>query len=81
MPQIHITTFISAPPERVFDLSRNISLHKISTKDTHEEAIGGVTSGVIGLNETVTWQAKHLGKKEDHAGKNHQNGIACEFYR
>jgi ligand-binding SRPBCC domain-containing protein len=63
MPQIHITTFISAPMERVFDLSRNISLHKISTKDTHEEAIGGVTSGVIGLNETVTWQAKHLGKK------------------
>jgi ligand-binding SRPBCC domain-containing protein len=63
MPQIHITTFISAPPERVFDLSRNISLHKISTKDTHEEAIGGVTSGVIGLNETVTWKARHLGKK------------------
>ncbi len=63
MPQIHITTFVAAPPERVFDLSRNISLHKISAKDTHEEAIGGVTSGPIGLNETVTWKAKHLGKK------------------
>ena len=63
MPTIHITTFISAPMERVFDLSRNISLHKISTKDTHEEAIAGITSGPIGLNETVTWKAKHLGKK------------------
>ena len=63
MPQIHITTFIAAPPERVFDLSRNISLHKVSTKDTREEAIGGVTSGPISLNETVTWKAKHLGKK------------------
>ena len=63
MPQIHLTTFISAPMERVFDLCRNISLHKISTKDTNEEAIAGTTSGPIGLNETVTWKAKHLGKK------------------
>lgn len=63
MPQIHITTFIAAPLERVFDLSRNISLHKISTKETREEAIGGVTSGPISLNESVTWKARHLGKK------------------
>jgi ligand-binding SRPBCC domain-containing protein len=27
-----------------------------------EEAIDGVTSGLINLNETVTWQAKHLFK-------------------
>ena len=62
MPKIHITTFIAAPRERVFDLSRNISLHKISMQDTKEEAIAGVTSGPIGLNETVTWRAKHVGK-------------------
>ena len=63
MPKIHITTFIAAPRERVFDLSRNIGLHKISTKETGEEAIGGVTSGPISLNESVTWKARHLGKK------------------
>ena len=28
---------------------------------TKEEAVGGVTSGLIGKNETVTWRAKHLG--------------------
>ncbi len=26
-----------------------------------ETAIGGVTSGTIGLGETVTWRAKHFG--------------------
>ena len=62
MPTIHLTTFIEAPPKRVFDLSRNIGLHKISTKETNEEAIAGVTSGPISLHETVTWRAKHVGK-------------------
>jgi len=60
--KIHLTTVISAPVERVFDLSRSINLHKISTANTNEEAIAGVTSGLINENETVTWQAKHLFK-------------------
>ena len=62
MPLIHLTNFIAAPAERVFDLSRNISLHRISMQHTGEQAIAGVTSGLIQLNETVTWQAKHLFK-------------------
>ncbi len=62
MPKIHLTTFIPAPVERVFDLSRNISLHKISMKHTREEAIAGVTSGLINKGETVTWRAKHFFK-------------------
>jgi ligand-binding SRPBCC domain-containing protein len=62
MPTIHLTTFIGAPVKRVFDLSRNITLHKKSMEKTGEKAIGGVTSGLINLNETVTWQAKHLFK-------------------
>ncbi len=62
MSTIHLTTFIAAPIERVFDLSRSISLHKISTAHTNEEAIGGITSGLINKNETVTWRAKHLFK-------------------
>lgn len=63
MPLIHLTTFIKAPVERVFDFSRNISLHEASMKHTDERAIAGVTSGLINLNETVTWQATHLFKK------------------
>lgn len=62
MPLIHITSFISAPIERVFDLSRSINLHQISTADTNEKAIDGVMSGLISKDETVTWQAKHLFK-------------------
>jgi len=55
--------------ERVFNLSRSINLHKISTEGTNEEAIGGITNGLINLNETVTWQAKHLFKKRQHTSK------------
>jgi ligand-binding SRPBCC domain-containing protein len=60
MPLIHLTTFIAAPPERVFDLSRSIDLHKSSMNRFEEKAVDGVMSGLIGLDQTVTWQAKHL---------------------
>lgn len=62
MPKIHLTSFIAAPIERVFNLSRSINLHQISTASTKEKAIGGVLNGLINKNETVTWQAKHLFK-------------------
>ena len=60
MPIIHLTTFIAAPIERVFDLSRSIELHKKSMTDYREEAVAGTISGLINLNETVTWKAKHV---------------------
>lgn len=69
MPKIHITTFIAAPAERIFNLSRSISMHKISTTHTKEEAIAGITSGLININETVTWQARHLLKKRKFTSK------------
>ena len=62
MPHIHLTTFIAAPAERVFNLSRSIDLHKISTRGTQEEAIAGTISGLINKDETVTWRARHLFK-------------------
>jgi len=61
MPVIELTTDINAPIERVFDLSTSIELHMLSTKITNEKAIAGRTSGLITLNETVTWRAKHFG--------------------
>ena len=60
MPTIHLTTFVAAPTQRVFDLARSIDLHRKSMAHTGEEAIAGTTSGLIGLNETVTWKARHL---------------------
>lgn len=62
MPQIHLTTFIPAPVEMVFDLSRSISVHKVSMDKYNEEAVGGITSGLINKDETVTWKGRHLFK-------------------
>ena len=62
MAKIHLTSFIAAPIERVFDLSRSINLHQISTASSNEKAIDGVLTGLINKDETVTWQAKHLFK-------------------
>ncbi|MCK0157756.1 SRPBCC family protein [Cellulophaga sp. F20128] len=61
MPRIELRTIIKANKNLVFDLSRSIDLHKISTEHTNEEAISGKTSGLIGMNESVTWKAKHFG--------------------
>ena len=69
MPVIHLTSFINAPIERVFDLCRSINLHQISTIDTNEKAIGGTMNGLINKNETVTWQAKHLFKIRNFTSK------------
>ena len=60
MSKIELETIIDAPITRVFDLARSIDLHKLSTKNTNEEAIDGKTSGLIELGETVTWRAKHF---------------------
>ncbi len=61
MPIIRIETKIDADISIVFDLSRSIDLHKISTQETKEEAIAGVTSGLIKKGEWVTWRARHFG--------------------
>ena len=62
MPTIHLTTFIEAPTERVFDLSRHVDLHKESMTKHKEEAVAGTRFGMVEKEDTVTWKAKHLGK-------------------
>ncbi len=69
MPVIKLKTEINAPIEICFDLSRSIDLHAISTAGTNEEAIAGRTSGLINLNETVTWQATHFGIRQKLTSK------------
>lgn len=61
MPVIEVDTVIRAPRERVFDLARSIDAHVDSTAGTDERAVAGVTSGLIGPGEEVTWEARHLG--------------------
>jgi ligand-binding SRPBCC domain-containing protein len=62
MPVIKLTTFIAAPVERVFDLSRSIDLHKYSMKKYDERPVDGRMTGLIEEGEKVTWTAKHLFK-------------------
>jgi ligand-binding SRPBCC domain-containing protein len=69
MVRIELATVIAAPLERCFDLSRSIDLHMASTNWTGEKAICGVTSGLIGPNEEVTWQGRHFGLMLTHASR------------
>lgn len=61
MPTLELTMRIHAPIERCFDLARSIDLHRHSAIGTDEVAIAGVTTGLIGLAEQVTWRARHFG--------------------
>jgi ligand-binding SRPBCC domain-containing protein len=61
MPTIELSTYIAAPIERVFDLARSIDLHTDSTSSSGERAVAGVTSGLIGPGQEVTWRARHFG--------------------
>jgi ligand-binding SRPBCC domain-containing protein len=65
MPRIELETKINSPVERVFDLARCIDLHTQSMDRSREKAVGGVTSGLINLGETVTWQAVHFGVRQN----------------
>lgn len=64
MGTLRFELYVEAPPERCFDLSRSIDLHVHSTAGTGEEAVGGVTHGLIGPGEEVTWRARHLGVRQ-----------------
>ncbi|MDX2047209.1 MAG: SRPBCC family protein [Chitinophagaceae bacterium] len=62
MNSIHLTTFIQAPVDRVFDLSRNITVYKVTLQHTRHNFSSGSASSLIGLGDTLTFRAKHLGK-------------------
>jgi len=51
----------SLAPERLFDLARSIDTHVASQKGSGEQAVAGVTSGLIGEGQEVTWRARHFG--------------------
>ena len=60
MPTIELLTDINASIGTCFDLARSIDLHVHSTAQTNERAVAGVTSGLVGLGDTVTWEATHF---------------------
>lgn len=64
MVKIVVRTEIAAPIERCFDLARSVDFHKHSMSSTGERAVAGVTSGLIGAGQEVTWEARHLGVRQ-----------------
>src|SRR5580658_7007670 len=64
MVKVDLCTVIEAPTERCFDLARSIEVHLLGTERTGEEAIGGVTTGLIGPDQSVRWRARHFGVRQ-----------------
>ena len=64
MAIIRLATTIKAPIERCFDVSRDIQIHELSTRETNERAIAGKTSGLCELGDEITWEATHFGVKQ-----------------
>jgi ligand-binding SRPBCC domain-containing protein len=58
---IELDTLIHAPAAVCFDLARSIDLHVAAPSPLKHRAVGGVTSGLIGLGEEVTWAGSFLG--------------------
>jgi hypothetical protein len=64
-------TVIDAPIDLVFDLSRSIEVHLLANVHENEQAlaVGGLTTGLVGLGEQVTWRGKHFGLWHDLTSK------------
>lgn len=69
MIKFEVITVIEAPPEVCFDLSRDLDFHQESFGHKNERIVGGRFSGLIGLNEEVTWRAKHFGFYHEHTSR------------
>jgi ligand-binding SRPBCC domain-containing protein len=69
VPRLEIETVINAPRERCFDLARDLDLHLRSMQASGERAIAGRTSGLIGMGEEVTWEARHFGLSHQHCSR------------
>ncbi len=61
--RLETITQIRAPIERCFDLARSVEVHLAGNVHWGENAVAasGVTSGLLDLNQRVTWRAKHFG--------------------
>jgi ligand-binding SRPBCC domain-containing protein len=67
MPILTFEMKVKAPIDRCFDLSRSIDLHS-SLRPKHA-AVGGVTHGLIGKGETVSWKGSLFGLRLSHTSQ------------
>ena len=59
--KIAVETWIHAGLQTCFDAARDLDLHQKSFAHTNEVAVAGRLSGLIGMDEEVTWRGRHLG--------------------
>jgi hypothetical protein len=51
-------------PTIIVDLARDIAVHCRTAERTQERAVAGVTAGLIGLGEEVTFEGVHFGIRQ-----------------
>jgi len=63
MVTLDTRTVIHAPREQCFDLARSVEVHLAGNVHWGEQAVaaGGVTTGLVGPGDSVTWRARHFG--------------------
>jgi ligand-binding SRPBCC domain-containing protein len=69
MPVIRLETRIQAPIERCFDLSLSVDVHCLCATGAHERPVAGVMTGMMKLEDTVTWEAIHFGVRQQLTSK------------
>jgi ligand-binding SRPBCC domain-containing protein len=62
METLETLTIIRAPIDRCFDLARSVEVHLAGNIHCGQQTVAaaGVTSGMVGLGEHVTWRARHF---------------------
>lgn len=64
MTRIELKTEINTPINSCFDLARDVNAHLLSAEHTNEKVIAGRFSGLCEQGDTITWEAKHFGIKQ-----------------
>lgn len=64
MPVIRIETVIRAPIVSCFDLARDPDLHARSVAQTGERVVRRTGTGLLGLGDVVTFEARHFGVRQ-----------------
>ncbi len=64
MIELFESTVVEAPLQRTFDLARSVEVHLLGNVHFGEQATAGVSTGLIGAGESVTWRARHFGVRQ-----------------
>lgn len=64
MARIELEMRVQAPPAACYALALNVQAHVDSATATGEQVVAGPASGQLALGDAVTWDARHLGVRQ-----------------